>query len=44
MGVFEMAKFAEGTRAVAESLAEANNTYSIIGRWRYKQRLLKNSI
>ena len=31
MGVFEMAKFAEGTKAVAESLAEANDTYSIIG-------------
>lgn len=31
MGVFEMTKFAGGTRAVAESLAEANDTYSIIG-------------
>lgn len=31
MGVFEMTKFAGGTRAVAEALAEANDTYSIIG-------------
>lgn len=31
MGVFEMTKFAGGTRAVAETLAEANDTYSIIG-------------
>lgn len=31
MGVFEWQKFAGGTRAVAESLAEANDTYSVIG-------------
>ncbi|MDQ0273430.1 phosphoglycerate kinase [Cytobacillus purgationiresistens] len=31
MGVFEMDQFAGGTRAVAESLAEANDTYSVIG-------------
>lgn len=31
MGVFEMDKFANGTKAVAESLAETNDTYSIIG-------------
>lgn len=31
MGVFEMTKFAGGTKAVAEALAEANDTYSIIG-------------
>lgn len=31
MGVFEMNKFAGGTRAVAEALAEANDTYSVIG-------------
>lgn len=31
MGVFEWEKFAGGTRAVAESLAEANDTYSVIG-------------
>lgn len=31
MGVFEMTKFAAGTRAVAEALAEANDTYSVIG-------------
>ncbi|MFS0591513.1 phosphoglycerate kinase [Cytobacillus horneckiae] len=31
MGVFEMDKFAGGTRAVAEALAEANDTYSVIG-------------
>jgi len=31
MGVFEINKFAGGTRAVAESLAEANDTYSVIG-------------
>jgi phosphoglycerate kinase len=31
MGVFEMTKFAGGTRAVAEALAEANDTYSVIG-------------
>ncbi|MFO1444561.1 phosphoglycerate kinase [Bacillus sp. Bva_UNVM-123] len=31
MGVFEWAKYAGGTRAVAETLAEANDTYSIIG-------------
>lgn len=31
MGVFEWETFAGGTRAVAESLAEANDTYSVIG-------------
>lgn len=31
MGVFEFDLFANGTKAVAESLAEANDTYSIIG-------------
>ncbi len=31
MGVFEMDKFAEGTKAVAEALAEAPDTYSVIG-------------
>ncbi|WP_313802081.1 phosphoglycerate kinase [Cytobacillus sp.] len=31
MGVFEWDKFAGGTRAVAEALAEANDTYSVIG-------------
>ncbi len=31
MGVFEWPTFASGTRAVAETLAEANDTYSIIG-------------
>ncbi|OCA89109.1 phosphoglycerate kinase [Pseudobacillus wudalianchiensis] len=31
MGVFEMDKFAEGTKAVAEALAEAEDTYSVIG-------------
>lgn len=31
MGVFEIDKFAEGTRAVARALAEANDTYSVIG-------------
>lgn len=31
MGVFEINKFAGGTRAVAEALAEANDTYSVIG-------------
>lgn len=31
MGVFEMEPFAQGTKAVAEALAEADNTYSIIG-------------
>lgn len=31
MGVFEMDKFANGTKAVAESLADAEDTYSIIG-------------
>jgi phosphoglycerate kinase len=31
MGVFEMTKFAGGTKAVAEALAEANDTYSVIG-------------
>lgn len=31
MGVFELEPFAGGTRAVAEALAEANDTYSVIG-------------
>ncbi|MEQ2528844.1 phosphoglycerate kinase [Bacillaceae bacterium CLA-AA-H227] len=31
MGVFELNKFANGTKAVAEALAEANDTYSVIG-------------
>ncbi|PLR85374.1 phosphoglycerate kinase [Bacillus canaveralius] len=31
MGVFEFDKFAGGTKAVAEALAEASNTYSVIG-------------
>ena len=31
MGVFEFDHFANGTKAVAESLAEAKDTYSIIG-------------
>lgn len=31
MGVFEMEKFAGGTKAVAEALADAKDTYSIIG-------------
>jgi phosphoglycerate kinase len=31
MGVFEWQKFASGTRAVAETLAESNDTYSVIG-------------
>ncbi|RWR13165.1 phosphoglycerate kinase [Siminovitchia fortis] len=31
MGVFEMEPFAQGTKAVAEALAEADHTYSIIG-------------
>ncbi|KAB7704190.1 phosphoglycerate kinase [Bacillus aerolatus] len=31
MGVFEMDKFAEGTKAVAAALAEAEGTYSVIG-------------
>lgn len=31
MGVFEMDKFAEGTKAVAQALADAENTYTIIG-------------
>lgn len=31
MGVFEIDKFAEGTKAVAEALAEAKDTYSVIG-------------
>lgn len=31
MGVFEMEKFAAGTKAVAEALAEAGDTYSVIG-------------
>lgn len=31
MGVFEMDAFAEGTKAVAKSLAEAEGTYSVIG-------------
>lgn len=31
MGVFEMKPFAQGTEGVAKALAEADNTYSIIG-------------
>ncbi|USK74803.1 phosphoglycerate kinase [Peribacillus frigoritolerans] len=31
MGVFEFDKFANGTRTVARALAEANDTYSIVG-------------
>ncbi|MFD0827114.1 phosphoglycerate kinase [Neobacillus sp. M.A.Huq-85] len=31
MGVFEMDKFAGGTKAVAEALGEAEETYSVIG-------------
>ncbi|MBO0997783.1 phosphoglycerate kinase [Bacillus sp. SD075] len=31
MGVFEFDKFANGTRTVAEALAEAKGTYSIVG-------------
>ncbi|WP_066290707.1 phosphoglycerate kinase [Bacillus sp. FJAT-29937] len=31
MGVFEWSKFANGTRTVGETLAEANETYSVIG-------------
>ncbi|MDQ0881590.1 phosphoglycerate kinase [Peribacillus sp. V2I11] len=31
MGVFEFDKFANGTRTVAEALAEAEGTYSIVG-------------
>ncbi|PGT82123.1 phosphoglycerate kinase [Bacillus sp. AFS040349] len=31
MGVFELEAFAGGTKAVAEALAEANDTYSVIG-------------
>ncbi|EIJ80606.1 phosphoglycerate kinase [Bacillus methanolicus PB1] len=31
MGVFEIDKFAEGTKAVAKALAEAKDTYSVIG-------------
>lgn len=31
MGVFEMEKFANGTKAVAQALAEAGDTYSVIG-------------
>ncbi|WP_270180048.1 phosphoglycerate kinase [Alkalihalobacillus sp. CinArs1] len=31
MGVFELDVYANGTKAVAEALAEANDTYSVIG-------------
>ncbi|MCC2378275.1 phosphoglycerate kinase [Bacillus wiedmannii] len=31
MGVFEMTPFAEGTKAVGQALADAENTYSVIG-------------
>ena len=31
MGVFEFDKFANGTKTVAEALAEAKGTYSIVG-------------
>jgi phosphoglycerate kinase len=31
LGVFELDAFAEGTKAVAVALSEAENTYSVIG-------------
>ena len=31
MGVFEMTPFAEGTKAVGQALADAEDTYSVIG-------------
>ncbi|WP_102264289.1 phosphoglycerate kinase [Mesobacillus jeotgali] len=31
MGVFEIDKFAQGTKAVAQALADASDTYSVIG-------------
>ena len=31
MGVFEFDKFANGTKAVAEALADSNDTYTVIG-------------
>lgn len=31
MGVFEIDAFAKGTKAIAEALAEAKDTYSVIG-------------
>ena len=31
MGVFEIEPFANGTKAVAEALADAEDTYSVIG-------------
>ncbi|UTR15968.1 phosphoglycerate kinase [Salipaludibacillus sp. LMS25] len=31
MGVFEMEKFAQGTKGVAEALADADSTYTVIG-------------
>ncbi|MDM5339952.1 phosphoglycerate kinase [Fictibacillus enclensis] len=31
MGVFEIDAFSKGTRSIAEALAEANDTYSVIG-------------
>ncbi|MED5052507.1 phosphoglycerate kinase, partial [Anoxybacillus rupiensis] len=31
MGVFEMDAFAEGTKAVAQALADAKGTYTVIG-------------
>ncbi|MBT2758566.1 phosphoglycerate kinase [Mesobacillus foraminis] len=31
MGVFELDKFAQGTKAVAQALADASDTYSVIG-------------
>lgn len=31
MGVFELESFAGGTKAVANALAEASDTYSVIG-------------
>ncbi len=31
MGVFEMDAFAEGTKAVAQALADAKDTYTVIG-------------
>ena len=31
MGVFEIDKFADGTKAVAKALADSTDTYSVIG-------------
>ena len=43
MGVFEMTPFAEGTKAVGQALADAEDTYSVIGGGDSAQ-LLKNSV